>query len=69
MYMHFDMGNMGYMIIGNPDLEPEKSHNFNLAVERQNRIRHSGILDGAYNFPRLTRRNPRVSKMTRVRLL
>ena len=50
MYMHFDMGNMGYWIIGNPDLEPEKSHNFNLALERQNRIRHSGILDGVYNF-------------------
>ena len=50
MYMHFDMGNMGYMIIGNPDLEPEKSHNFNIAVERTNRIRNSGFLDGRYNF-------------------
>ena len=50
MYLHFDMGNMGYMIIGNPELEPEKSHNFNVAIERQNRIRHSGILDGVYNF-------------------
>ena len=50
MYMHFDMGNMGYMLIGNPDLEPERSHNFNLAVERQNRIREEGILDGIYNF-------------------
>ena len=50
MYMHFDMGNMGYWIIGNPDLEPEKSNNFNVAIERQNRIRNSGILDGVYNF-------------------
>ena len=50
MYMHFDMGNMGYMIIGNPDLKPEKSHNLNLAVERTNRIRNRGILDGRYNF-------------------
>ena len=50
MYMCFDMGNMGYMILGNPDLEPEKSHNFNIAIERQNRIRNSGILDGVYNF-------------------
>ena len=50
MFMHFDMGNMGYMIIGNPDLEPEKSHNFNLALERTNRIRNRGILDGRYNF-------------------
>ena len=50
MYMHFDMGTMGYMISGNPDLEPEKSHNFNLAVERTHRIRNSGFLDGRYNF-------------------
>ena len=50
MYMHFDMGNMDYWIIGNPDLEPEKSHNINVAIERQNRIRHSGILNGVYNF-------------------
>ena len=50
MYMHFDMGNMGYMLIGNPDLEPEKSHNINIAIERQNRIREGGCLDGIYNF-------------------
>ena len=50
MYMHFDMGNMGYMIIGNPDLEPEKSHNFNVALERTNRIDNMGFLDGRYNF-------------------
>ena len=50
MYMHFDMGNMGYMLIGNPNLEPEKSHNFNLAIERQNRISESGIIDGVYSF-------------------
>ena len=50
MYMHFDMGNMGYWIIGNPELEPEKSNNFNIAIERQKRIRNSGILNGVYNF-------------------
>ena len=50
MYMHFDMGNMGYMLIGNPDLAPEKSHNFNIAIERQHRIRESGIIDGVYSF-------------------
>ena len=50
MYMHFDMGNMGYMIIGNPDLEPERSHNFNIAFERTRRINDGGILDGRYNF-------------------
>ncbi len=50
MYMHFDMGNMGYMLLGNPDLKPEKSHNFNIAVERTNRISNSKFLDGRYNF-------------------
>ena len=50
MFMHFDMGNMGYMIIGYPDLEPEKSHNFNVAIERQNRIQKSSFFDGVYNF-------------------
>ena len=50
MYMCFDMGNMGYMILGNPDLIPEKSHNFNVAIERTNRIRNSSFLDGRYNF-------------------
>ena len=50
MYMHFDMGNMGYLLRGNPDLKPEKSHNFNVSIERTNRIRNSGFLDGRYNF-------------------
>ena len=50
MYMHFDMGNMGYLLRGNPDLKPEKSNNFNIAIERTNRIRNSGFLDGRYNF-------------------
>ena len=50
MYMHFDMGNMGYLLRGNPDLKAERSHNFNLAIERQNRISNSGVIDGIYNF-------------------
>ena len=50
MYMHFDMGNMGYMILGNPDLKPEKSNNVNIAIERTNRIRNSNFLDGRYSF-------------------
>ncbi len=50
MYMHFDMGNMGYMIMGNPDLEPEKSHNINVAIERINHIRNGGFLNGTYTF-------------------
>lgn len=32
MYMNFDMANI-FMIYGNPDLKPEKSHNFSLSVE------------------------------------
>ncbi len=50
MYMHYDMGNMGYMLMGNPDLKPEKSNNFNVAIERINRIRNGGFLDGIYTF-------------------
>ena len=50
MYMHFDMGNMGYMILGNPNLDPEKSQNINLAIERTSRINNSGFLDGRYSF-------------------
>ena len=50
MYMHFDMGNMGYMIIGNPDVEPEKSNNFNLAVEHNNKVTDAGILNGQYSL-------------------
>ena len=51
MYMHFDMGNMGYLLRGNPELEPERSHNFNVAVERTHRISNGGfLLDGRYNF-------------------
>ncbi|MCR5129935.1 MAG: TonB-dependent receptor [Prevotella sp.] len=50
MYMHYDMGNMGYMLIGNPDLEPERSNNFNIAIERFHRIRKGKSLDGSYSF-------------------
>ena len=50
LYMHFDMGNMGYMILGNPNLEPEKSNNINLSIERTSRINNSGFLDGRYSF-------------------
>ena len=50
MYMHFDMGNMGYMIIGNPEVKPEKSNNFNLAVEHNNKITDAGIFNGQYSM-------------------
>ena len=49
MYMHYDMGNMGYMIIGNPDLKPEKSNNFNIAVEHNNKVTDAGLFSGEYN--------------------
>ena len=50
MYMHYDMGNMGYMIIGNPDLSPEKSNNYNIAVEHNGSVNNGCILDGNYNI-------------------
>ncbi|MCR5394705.1 MAG: TonB-dependent receptor [Bacteroidales bacterium] len=49
MYMHFDMGNMGYMIYGNPDLKPERSNNFNLAAEHTNNVNMGNWLDGSYS--------------------
>lgn len=48
MYMDFDMAGI-QMIYGNPDLKPEKSHNFNLALEHNGRIR-STILAGSYSL-------------------
>lgn len=50
MYMHYDMGNMGYMIIGNPDVKPEKSNNFNIAVEHNGKVEGMGILNGKYSI-------------------
>lgn len=48
MYMDFDMAGI-QMIYGNPDLKPERSHNFNIALERTGHIR--GIhLGGSYSF-------------------
>lgn len=44
MYMDFDMAGIS-MIYGNPDLKPEKSHNFNLSLERSGQLLH-----GAYNL-------------------
>jgi outer membrane receptor for ferrienterochelin and colicins len=50
MYMHFDMGNMGYIIMGNPDVKPEKSNNFNVAIELGGKVGNSSSLDGKYNI-------------------
>lgn len=46
MYMSFDMAGI-QMIYGNPDLKPERSQNFNFALERSGRV--DGLLGGAYN--------------------
>lgn len=48
MYMNFDMAGI-QMIYGNPKLKPEKSHNFNLALEHNGQIRNS-ILAGSYSI-------------------
>lgn len=47
MYMDFDMAGI-QMIYGNPDLKPERSHNFNLALERHGQV-YNGILHGSYS--------------------
>lgn len=49
MYMHYDMGNMGYMIMGNPDVKPERSDNFNLAIDHNGKVNGTGIFDGVYS--------------------
>lgn len=48
MYMNFDMAGI-QIIYGNPKLKPEKSHNFNLALEHNGQIRNS-ILAGSYSM-------------------
>lgn len=50
MYMHYDMGNMGYIICGNPEVEPEKSNNFNIALEHDGKISKDNWLAGSYNI-------------------
>lgn len=47
MYMCFDMAGI-QMIYGNPDLKPERSHNFNIALEGNGQIRNS-FLRGSYS--------------------
>lgn len=56
MYMDFDMAGI-QMIYGNPDLKPERSHNFNVALERTGHIRgdyfggsYSVTANGYYNY-------------------
>lgn len=47
MYMNFDMAGI-QMIYGNPDLKPEKSHNFNLSAEKNGLVNWS-LLRGSYS--------------------
>lgn len=47
MYMCFDMAGI-QMIYGNPNLKPERSHNFNIALERNGLIR-GNLSAGAYS--------------------
>ena len=47
MYMCFDMAGI-QMIYGNPDLKPERSHNFNIALERNGQLRR-GVFAGSYS--------------------
>lgn len=47
MYMNFDMAGI-QMIYGNPDLKPEKSHNFNVALEHNGNLQ--GLWAGSYSL-------------------
>lgn len=50
MYMNYDMGDLGtLLIIGNPHLKPERSHNFNLSLERGGRVK-GGLFEGSYTL-------------------
>lgn len=56
MYMCFDMAGI-QMIYGNPDLKPERSHNFNVTLERNGNVRgsflagsYSATVSGYYNY-------------------
>lgn len=56
MYMDFDMAGI-QMIYGNPDLKPERSHNFNVSLERSGMVSWSPLrgsysvnLSGYYNY-------------------
>lgn len=56
MYMNFDMAGI-QMIYGNPDLKPERSHNFNLSAEKNGLVNWSPLrgsysvtLSGYYNY-------------------
>ncbi len=62
MYMNFDMAGI-QMIYGNPHLKPERSQNFNLAVEYNGNIRN-GVVGGAYSITALGYYNIYDSRIT-----
>lgn len=62
MYMNFDMAGI-QMIYGNPNLKPERSHNLNLALERNGQVR-SGIFNGSYSLTLLGYYNYYNSRIT-----
>lgn len=62
LYMNFDMAGI-QMIYGNPDLKPERSHNLNLALERNGTI-PSGPLRGAYSLTLAANHNYYNSRIT-----
>lgn len=62
MYMNFDMAGM-QMIYGNPNLKPEKSHNFNVALEHNGQIRRS-VFKGSYSLTAMGYYNRYSSRIT-----
>lgn len=64
LYMNFDMAGI-QMIYGNPDLKPEKSHNFNIALEHYGRL-DCGWLSGQYSVTATGYFNKYNSRITTV---
>lgn len=62
MYMNFDMAGI-QMIYGNPTLKPEKSHNFNIAFERNGYVRNK-LLSGSYSLTLMGYHNIYNSRIT-----
>lgn len=62
MYMNFDMAGI-QMIYGNPDLKPERSHNFNVALEQNGYIKQ-GVFAGSYSLTLSGYRNDYNSRIT-----
>ncbi|MCM1290832.1 MAG: TonB-dependent receptor [Prevotella sp.] len=62
LYMDFDMAGIQW-IYGNPNLKPEKSHNFNLSLERNGSVTH-GLFAGSYSFSAMGYLNLYVRRIT-----